>query len=99
MKRMRTGKAYALDTIYLANLYEQAAKIYLLVRARKSLAVVVYVLSEQENFLCSALGRFFYFAQDQICRDRDLVASGVRDDAVGAFFIAADRDIYVAFIR
>ena len=89
MERMRAGKSYALDAIYLADLYEQVAKIDLLVRARKSLAVVIYVLPEQENFLRSALGGFFYFAQDQICGDRDLVASGVRDDAVGAFFIAA----------
>jgi len=55
-------------------------------------------LPEQENFLRSALGGFFYFAQDQICGDRDLVASSVWDDAVGAFFIAADRDVDVAFI-
>ena len=59
MKRMRASKSYALDALYLADLYEQVAKIDLLVRARKSLAVVVYVLPEQENFPCSALGRFF----------------------------------------
>ena len=33
MERMRAGKSYALDALDLADLYEQVAKIDLLVRA------------------------------------------------------------------
>ena len=33
MERMRAGKSYALDALYLADLYEYVAKVDLLVRA------------------------------------------------------------------
>lgn len=86
MKRMRARKADALDACDFANAHEQIAKINFFMRARKTFAVVIYVLPEQKYLFRPVCGGLFDLAQDQICGDGDLVAARVRDDAVGAFF-------------
>ena len=98
MQRMRAGKADALDALYLAKPYEQIAEVDFFVRARKARAVVIDVLAEQKSLFGAASCGSFGFAQDDLSRDRNFIASSLRHDAVGALFVAADHYVYEGFI-
>ena len=98
MQRMRTGKADALDALYLAKPHEQVAEVDFFVRARKALALVIDVLTEQKYLFGAASCGSFGFAQDNLSGDRNFIASSLRHDAVGALFVATDHYVYEGFI-
>ena len=98
MQRMRASKADALDALYLAKPHEQVAEVDFFVRARKTLAVVIHVLTEQKYLFGAASGVSFSFAQYDLSRDRNFIDSSLLHDAVGALFVAADHYVYEGFI-
>ena len=86
------------DPLHARNLVESVEKVVKeAVPFGFVLPVAIDVLAEEGQFFVALVDEFFTLLDDAFRGTRDLLASGVRDDAVGAEFIAAPNDRYIGF--